>query len=197
MAGRCPDRRVIVGKSVGRPTYGSHGEHRARRGDDMGLADTPIRLVGSWQCHTRFNHHTSVTRPGTAHRAACGSAAVASRLHHTTGSRSGPHPIPRSNQPAVRIILHIEYVHVRNIKDRIGSGAPARTRTTHRVGHCRVLYGTEAWSPLILKVPTPLLAINTPQLDMLRPPSIPKTQSSPPASGGRLIRCVLRSGPAD
>jgi hypothetical protein len=29
--------------------------------------------------------------------------------------------------------LHIEDVHVGNIEDRIGPGAPARTRTTHRV----------------------------------------------------------------
>jgi hypothetical protein len=48
-------------------------------------------------------------------------------------------------------------MHADNIKDRIGSAAAARNRATHRVGHRRVLRGTEAWSPLILKAPTPLL----------------------------------------
>jgi hypothetical protein len=63
----------------------------------------------------------------------------------------------RHDQPAVTIIPNIEHVHASNIKDRIGSGAPAHTPATHRVGHRRVLRGTGAWSPLILKVPTPLL----------------------------------------
>jgi hypothetical protein len=35
------------------------------------------------------------------------------------------------------IIDHLEDVEVGNIEDRIGSGAPARTRTTHTVGHRR------------------------------------------------------------
>jgi hypothetical protein len=33
--------------------------------------------------------------------------------------------------------LHIKDVHAGNIEDRIGPGAPARTRTTHRVRHRR------------------------------------------------------------
>jgi hypothetical protein len=63
----------------------------------------------------------------------------------------------RHDQPAVRIIPHVEHVHAGSSKDRIGSGAPARTRVAHRVGHRRVLRGTGAWSPLILKAPTPRL----------------------------------------
>src|SRR5688572_12898532 len=45
-------------------------------------------------------------------------------------------------------------MHAGNIEHRIGPGAPARTRTTHTVGHRRGLRQT-AWSLLILKAPTP------------------------------------------
>src|SRR5215207_2054121 len=87
-----------------------------------------------------------------------GTAAVAGR-NHPAQRAAGFDLIRlhRYDQPAVTIIFNIEHVHAGNTKDRIGSGAPARTRATHRVDHRRVLRGTGAWSPLILKVPTPLL----------------------------------------
>jgi hypothetical protein len=48
----------------------------------------------------------------------------------------------------------VEHVHAGNSKDRIGSGTPALTRTTHTVGHRRGLRQT-AWSLLIMKASTP------------------------------------------
>jgi hypothetical protein len=79
--------------------------------------------------------------------------------HHSTRRAAGLHLIRfhRQDQPPTVVFVHIKHVHAGNIEDRIGSGAPARTRATHRVGHRRVLRGKEAWSPLILKAPTPLL----------------------------------------
>ena len=41
------------------------------------------------------------------------------------------------HQPLLVVDLNIEDVHVGNIEDGIGSGAPTRTRTTHRVRHRR------------------------------------------------------------
>ena len=85
-----------------------------------------------------------------------GAAAVAGR-NHPARRAAGFDLIRlhRYDQPAVTIIFNIEHVPAGNIKDHIGSGAPAQA--THRMGHRRVLRGTGAWSPLILKVPTPLL----------------------------------------
>ena len=39
--------------------------------------------------------------------------------------------LDRQHQPLLIIDLHIEDVHVGNVEDCIGPGAPARTRTTH------------------------------------------------------------------
>jgi hypothetical protein len=41
-----------------------------------------------------------------------------------------------------------------NIEDGIGPGAPARTRTTHKIGHRRG-FRSDAWSHPILDAPTP------------------------------------------
>jgi hypothetical protein len=138
MAGRCPDRRVIVGKSVGRPTYGSHGEHRARRGDDMGHAEHPDPT--RWILAVPHPLQPPHQRDPARYSASCSMQGRRPWLAAYTTRRAAGLDLIRfhgQDQPAVRIILHIEYVHARNIKDRIGSCAPARTRTTHRVGHCR------------------------------------------------------------
>jgi hypothetical protein len=58
------------------------------------------------------------------------------------------------HQPLLVIDLDIKHMHAGNIEHRIGPGTPARTRTTHTVGHRRGL-GQTAWSLLILKAPTP------------------------------------------
>ena len=41
------------------------------------------------------------------------------------------------HQPLLVVDLNVDDVHAGNVEHRIGSGAPARTQTTHRVGHRR------------------------------------------------------------
>src|SRR5215217_1978202 len=62
--------------------------------------------------------------------------------------------LDREHQPRLIIDLHVEDVHVGNIENRIGPGAPTHTRAAHRVRHRRGFL-LEAWSPPILKAPTP------------------------------------------
>ena len=66
------------------------------------------------------------------------STAMANRKH-TTGRAAGLHltRLDGEHQPLPVINLHINDVHAGNIEDGIGSGAPTRTRTTHRVRHRR------------------------------------------------------------
>lgn len=59
------------------------------------------------------------------------------------------------HQPLPVVDLNVEDVQLGNVENCIGPGAPARTRTTHKVGHRRG-FRTVAWSLPILKAPTPL-----------------------------------------
>jgi hypothetical protein len=58
------------------------------------------------------------------------------------------------HEPLLIIDLNFGHMHAWNVEHRIGSGAPAHTRTTHTVGRRRGLRQT-AWSLLILKASTP------------------------------------------
>src|SRR5829696_2336769 len=64
--------------------------------------------------------------------------------------------LDRKHQALLVIDLNVEDMHVGDIEDRIGSGAPARARATHRVSHRSGSFiGAVAWSLLILRAPTP------------------------------------------
>jgi hypothetical protein len=58
---------------------------------------------------------------------------------HATGRAGGLHltRLDGEHQPLLVVDLNIEDVHVGNIEDGIGPGAPTRTRTTLRVRHRR------------------------------------------------------------
>jgi hypothetical protein len=154
-------RRVIVGQGVGRPLYGAHGKDHSRRDDLMGLAEHPGRTVGLPAAPQPFQppQHCdpAQTRRIVQHP---GLAAVAGRDHPTR--RAAGLDLIRFHcqyQPAAVIFVHIEHMHAGNIENRIGSGAPARTRATHRVGHRRVLRGKEAWMLLSPVKPDLLVGI--------------------------------------
>jgi hypothetical protein len=102
--------------------------------------------------------------------------AVASREHPTprTG-RLQLTRLDRQHQTLLIIDLNVEDMHVGNIEDCIGPDAPARTRTTHRVRHRRGFL-SEAWSPLILKVPTPLPRDQHTPRRLTHPCSYPKSR---------------------
>ena len=59
------------------------------------------------------------------------------------------------HQSVLRVDRDREDVHPGNVEHGIGLGAPPRTRAARIVVHRRG-FRSEAWSPLILKAPTPL-----------------------------------------
>ena len=138
---------------------------------------TPIGQAGSRQRHIRSATALSWSAPRQGASCSIRGAAAASR-NHSAPRAAGFDLIRlhRHDHPAVTIIPNVEHVHADNIKERIGSAAPPRNRTTHRVGHRRVLHGTGAWSPLILRAPTPLLGHQHATAHTVTPPSIPKTR---------------------
>ena len=67
-------------------------------------------------------------------------ATVANREH--PAGRAGRLQLSRldsEHQALLVVDLHLQDVHVGNVEDRIGPGAPARTRTTRKVVHRRGL----------------------------------------------------------
>src|SRR5215213_2340322 len=79
-------------------------------------------------------------------------------------------------------------VHVGNVEDCIGSGAPARPSNQHKVGHRRAFRSQAAWSLVILKRPTPL------RLDQhANSRALPRSDPKSPYAGGagRSVQILL------
>ena len=125
--------------------------------------NVPVGHAGSRQRQIRSSHRTSVTRP--KHGASC---SIRDRRPWPTATTPQPgQPASTLSDSTVRTSRPQSSSSTSstcmtgNIEDRIGSGTPARTRATHRVRHRRGLRRTGAWSPLILKAPTPLTRPST------------------------------------
>ena len=66
-------------------------------------------------------------------------AAVADREHPAGRAGRLQLTLDGEHQASHVVDLHLQDVHVGNVEDRIGPGAPARTRTTRKVVHRRGL----------------------------------------------------------
>jgi hypothetical protein len=135
------DGGVVVAECIGRPTDRTDGQRRPRRRQIVSLAerdDWTHRFLAEPDPHQPAQQRDPaetrrvVQRPDPAavpdsHHP----ARRAARLHLTR--------LDRQHQTLLSIDLDVEHVHLGDIEDRIGPGAPARTRTTHRVVHRRGL----------------------------------------------------------
>jgi hypothetical protein len=147
---------VVVAERVGRPPDGADRQRHPRRRQVVDLAERARRAL-------RFSAAPDPHEPADQGDPAEAwhvvqdpdAAAVADRHHAATwAGRLQLTRLDRQHQTLLVADLHVEHVHAGNIKDRIGPGAPARTPATHRVRHRRG-FRSGAWSPPILKAPTP------------------------------------------
>ena len=164
MPGQRRDGGVVVAERIGRPAHRPDRQRHPRRRLLVGLAERPGR-AGGLSASPDPHQPADQASPGrsTARRAASGPGGRDPPPSPRTPDRPPPAAgLHRKHQPLPVIDCHVEDMHVGNIEDRIGPGAPARTRATHRVRHRRVLRESVAWSLLILKGPTSYPLINTP-----------------------------------
>ena len=159
MPGQRRDGGVIKAKCIGRPP---HRPYRQRHPGRRLLVSLTERVGRTRKFLAAPDPHqpSQQGHPAEAGHIVqySGAATVAHREYPARrAGRLQPTRLDRQHQPLLTIDLHLKDVHVGNIEDRISSGAPARTRATHRVRHRRVLRTSVAWSLLILKGPTPLL----------------------------------------
>jgi len=137
------------------------GEQRTRRSDVMGFAEHPdrARRLPAPPHPFQPTHHRDPAQAG--HIAQHAWPATVAGRHHPARRAAGLDLIRlrRHDQSVVRITFNVEHVQTGNIKDRIGSGTPARTSATHRVGHRRGLRQT-AWMLLSPVKPDLLVGID-------------------------------------
>ena len=154
VAGQRRHRGVVVAQRVGCPPHRAHRQDSPWRRQIMVLAE---RRGGA----AVFSAPPDPLQPAhQRHPAEAGSivhemdpAAVADR-QHSTGWAAVLEAVGlnRQHEPLPVINLHVQDVHVGNVEHRVGTRTPARA--THRVRH-RWGLRQRAWSPLILKAPTP------------------------------------------
>ena len=178
MAGQRRDGGVVVAERVGRPAHRPDRQRHPRRRQIVGLAERAGR-TGRFSAAPDPHQPADQRDPAEARRIVQhpDPAAVADREHPARGAAVLQLTrLDRQHQPLPVVDLHVEDVHVGNIEDRIGPGAPARTRATHRVRHRRVLRSSSAWSLLILKAPTPSLLDQHADRSQPHPCSDPKSR---------------------
>ena len=156
VTGQRRDGGVVEAERVDRPTYGPDRQCHPRRRQIMNLTE-----------RRRRTRRLSAT-PDPHQPTDQGDPTEAGRVVQQPGPPAVPdreHParwtavlelagLDGQHQPSSVVDLHVENVHAGNIEDRIGPGAPARTGTTHKVGHRRG-FRSDAWSHPILEAPTP------------------------------------------
>jgi hypothetical protein len=139
MSSQGRDSGVVVTQRAGCPRHRPSCQHHPGRCQTVGFAERPGRT--RWFSAAPHPHQPAQQRdPSEARRIVQhpDSTAMADREYAT--GRAGGLRLTRldgEHQPLLVVDLHIKDVHVGNIEDGICPGAPARTRTTHRVRHRR------------------------------------------------------------
>jgi hypothetical protein len=157
MAGERGDGGVVIAERVDRPPHGPHRQRHPRRRQVVGFAERG-RRAGGFSTAPNPHQPADHSDPAEARRVVQrpDPSAVTHREHPAFGA--GGRQLTRlhgEDQSLLVVDPYLQDVHVSNIENGIGSGAPARTRATHRVRHRRVLRIPVAWSLPILKGPTP------------------------------------------
>jgi hypothetical protein len=137
---RC-DGGVVVAERVCCPTHRSRRERRTRRRHVVGLAEGTRGTQGLW-APPHPHQPAEQGDPTKARRIVQhpDPAAVADRQHPTgRAGRLQLAGLHSEHQALLVVDLHLKDMHVGNIEDRIGPGAPTRARTTNRVRHRRAL----------------------------------------------------------
>jgi hypothetical protein len=139
MAGQRRDCGVVVAECAGGPGHRPGSQHHRPRRHVVSLAESRGRAQ-------RFPAAPNPYQPSQQRdpaKAWCivqhpDPPAVADRHYPTCRAcRRQLTRLDGEHQPLLVVHLNAEDVHVGNVQDRIGPGAPARARTTHRVRHRR------------------------------------------------------------
>jgi len=139
MAGQRRDGGVVIAERIDRPAHRPDGERRPRRRQIMGLAERSGR-TGRFSAAPDPHQPADQRDPAKAWSIVqYPDSAAVTDSHHPAAWAGRLHlaGLDGEHQASLVVDLHVEDMHVRNIEDPIGLGAPARTQAAHRVRHRR------------------------------------------------------------